>query len=155
MTPQDEHNLERLVDRAFRDLPPRTAPRSLEARVQAELARRAALPWWRKSYVDWPLAARGIFALAALAIVKVVLMAAVWAQTGFNVSRVKTLFASEIQVIQGAGALLHSAADVVVLVLNRIPPLWLYGGAATILALYVALFGLGAAAYRTLQANSN
>jgi hypothetical protein len=39
--------------------------------------------------------------------------------------------------------------------LGSIPPLWLYGGAATIVALYLALFGLGAATYRTLTASSN
>ena len=33
---------------------------------------------------------------------------------------------------------------------NRIPSLWLYGGLAFVGLMYVTLFGLGAAAYRTL-----
>lgn len=36
---------------------------------------------------------------------------------------------------------------------RSLPPLWLYGGLALVGAMYVALFGLGAAAYRTLSVN--
>lgn len=48
--PDPEEKLERLIHRTLRDLAPRRAPRTLEARVFAELERRAALPWWRQSY---------------------------------------------------------------------------------------------------------
>jgi hypothetical protein len=45
--------------------------------------------------------------------------------------------------------IVHSATAVV----GSISPLWLYGGAALVVGMYVALFGLGAAAYRTLYAS--
>src|SRR3954470_16437940 len=60
--------LETFVTRALRDQPARRAPQTLEARVMAELARRASLPWWRQSYQHWPAAIRGsFFVLSALA----------------------------------------------------------------------------------------
>src|ERR1700689_4787557 len=53
--------LERLVNRALRELPVRRAPPGMERRVWNELARRAALPWWRRSFAHWPGPARAVF----------------------------------------------------------------------------------------------
>jgi hypothetical protein len=47
-------------------------------------------------------------------------------------------------------AVLSSAGGVTALLVHIIPPLWLYGAMALGIVLYVTLFGLGAAAYRTL-----
>ena len=50
----------------LRNLPDRKAPAGLEARVLAEISRRAALPWWRKSFAHWPVAVRlGFLILSA------------------------------------------------------------------------------------------
>jgi hypothetical protein len=155
MTPQNEHDLERLVIRAVRGLPIRPAPTTLESRVQAELARRASLPWWRKSYVDWPIAVRALFAVGALGVVKLVLMGAMWAQASVNLAKLKMILAPELRSFEAAGALLHTAFDLVAVMLASVPALWLYGGAATLIALYLTLFGLGAATYRTLSSHSN
>jgi hypothetical protein len=155
MTPQNEHDLERLVIRAVRGLPMRSAPTTLESRVQAELARRASLPWWRKSYVDWPIAVRALFAVGALGVVKLVLMGAMWAQASVNLAKVKTVLAPELHALEAVGALLRTVFDLVTVMLASIPALWLYGGAATLIALYLTLFGLGAATYRTLSSHSN
>jgi hypothetical protein len=45
-------------------------------------------------------------------------------------------------------AVVSSAGGVAALLVRVIPPLWLYGGMAFGIMLYLALFGLGAAAYR-------
>ena len=66
-TPEEE--LERLVDRALHDLPLRRAPHTLESRVFAELERRAALPWWRRSFAHWPLPARSAFLVICIALI--------------------------------------------------------------------------------------
>lgn len=154
MTPEEQQKLERLIHRTLRELPTRSAPPSLESRVQAELARRAALPWWRKSFLSWPLPARAVFVVACGALVKLVLMATGWASAGVSTAQVKSTFASELQWAKTGTNLFNSATDLTATLLGSIPPLWLYGGIATIVALYVALFGLGAAAYRTLYASN-
>lgn len=153
MNPQDEQKLERVVTQALRDLPPRRAPGSLATRVQAEIARRAALPWWRKSFVHWPLAARAVFVVASAALVQLLFTAAGWISAGTASTQLKTAFASELEWLRLTRALVDSATQSAEAVLGAISPLWLYGGLATVVALYVALFGLGAAAYRTLYAN--
>ena len=58
--------LERLTAEVLRELPPRRAPRTLEARVLAELERRAAKPWWQSSFMEWPALVRILFVLASI-----------------------------------------------------------------------------------------
>ena len=153
MNPHDDQKLERLVQQTLRDLPPRRAPRTLEARVLAELQRRAVLPWWRKSFVHWPLAARAVFLLITVALVKVGFMGAVWVMAGFDVAQYREAFATNFAWMDASFAVLQTFADLGSAVIRRIPMLWLYGGAAFVAALYVAFFGLGAAVYRTLYAS--
>jgi len=73
MYDQDPNSQEARIGRLLRQLPDRRAPAGLEARVLAEIARRAALPWWRTSFTHWPAAARvsfyGLSAAAAAAVV--------------------------------------------------------------------------------------
>jgi hypothetical protein len=65
-------NADELLDRVLRELPLRRAPHTLEARVLGELERRAARPWWCRSFTHWPNIARlgflVICAVPALAI---------------------------------------------------------------------------------------
>lgn len=65
---------EQLVDRALRQLPLRTAPPTLESRVHRALQRRAALPWWRQSFVHWPTVARAAFVLVCIALASAMLL---------------------------------------------------------------------------------
>ena len=152
-SPDREKNLERFVHRALRELPAPRAPRSLESRVFAELERRAALPWWRQSFAHWPLAARGAFLVASVGLAKVALMAVVWAMAGFDQTQFADAFAPQFAWIETARAVTGSMVDCAALLVRGVSPLWFYGGAVAVVALYAALFGLGTAAYRTLYAN--
>lgn len=155
MTPSpDRHEkLERFVAEAVRGLPPRRAPRSLETRVLAEIERRAALPWWQQSFVHWPIAARAGFLVVCLGIVKLLIMGAIWVMAGFDSVDFQSAFATRFAWVESGFALVRSLTDSMEIVIRHIPALWLYGGLTFFATLYVALFGLGAAAYRTLYAN--
>jgi hypothetical protein len=157
MIPAPDHRrngdkLEHLIHRTLRDLPGRTAPRSLEQRVLAEIARRAALPWWRKSFTHWPVPARAAFLVLLIGVVKVVLMAAVWVMAGFDVAQFREAFATQFTWMEGGFAVVRAVTDFFGIMARNIPPLWLYGGLAFVATLYVTLFGLGAAAYKALYA---
>jgi hypothetical protein len=153
MTPHEQEKLERAIHETLRALPPRRAPASLETRVLAEIARRRALPWWKTNFTNWPLGARVAFFLGSAGIVKLVLMAIVWAMAGFDAARFHEAFGPHFAILEAAITVARALGDFVVVTIRAIPPLWLYGGAAIFAALYVALFGLGAAAYRTLYVN--
>lgn len=152
-SPHTPDPLERTIHRALRELPTRRAPRTLEERVLAEIARRAALPWWRKSFAHWPLVARAVFAVVLIGVVKFVLMGAVWVTAGFDAEQFREAFATPFAWMEAGFSVVNAISGFFEIVLRSIPPLCLYGGLAVLASLYAALFGLGAAAYRTLYAH--
>lgn len=140
-----QDRLEQLVSSVARGQPPRRAPDSLQARVLAQLA--TPVPWWRKGFTSWPMAARVAFLVASVGLVQFVL-------SGF-MSLTDLIGSGEV--IGTARSWAHSGTEVVSItastgsfVLHAIPPMWLYGAAAFAFCLYALLFGLGTLAYRTL-----
>jgi hypothetical protein len=148
MKPSPEE-LEQMIHRTLRSLPDRRAPRSLEGRVMAAIAARAALPWWKQSFARWPLAARAGFLLASLAALAVAVFGSAAVDTAALAARTSLRF-TWLGVLKDAAV---GTVDFAAIVFHAIPPLWLYGSAAALGALYLTLFGLGATAYRTLYAS--
>jgi len=143
-------SLEQLVHRELRALPVRRAPQTLEHRVLAALEQRQAIAWWHKSWSYWPTGVKAVFAafatiFAGTAIASTysllagVETATVAAQAGERLGLLLKLYHAGVWTFQFGAELF-----------NRIPALWLYGGLAFVGLMYVTLFGLGAAAYRTL-----
>jgi len=143
-----KQDLEQTLHHALKNLPPRRAPGTLEARVLAELARRAALPWWRLSFAHWPAAPRAAFVLLCVGLVAGTFLGGVSAFVGNGtLTQAAAMFLAWAQPLL---AVISSAGGLIALLLRVIPPLWIYAGLALGVVSYVALFGLGAAAYRTL-----
>lgn len=140
-----ERQLERLIDKALRDQPLRRAPASLEASVMAQIAQRAAAPWWQSSFSSWPLAARVAFLVVSIGFAMLVLEATNAIVTPLDpATRGATLLADLAwipAVFASFGAMLRG-----------LPSIWLYGGLTVLATLYLTLFGVSAAAYRTLYA---
>jgi hypothetical protein len=145
---ESERKLEQVLRQALAGLPPRRAPSTLEARVAGELARRALLPWWRASFANWPVGARVMFVLVCAVLIAVTVLGGVSAYLGDRsfdeASAVLLSWAHPFLTV------VSSTGGLVALLLHVIPPLWLYGTLGVGIFLYVTLFGLGAAAYRTL-----
>ena len=141
--PQDNSDdLERFIEQTLRSLPERQAPHTLEFRVRAELARRAALPWWRKRFTHWPLAARFAFLLASFGSVTVM-----WIFTSTEVFRDST---SAPTWIRSLSHVTSSMIDLAVTQVGRIPSGLLYFALVFCGLLYGALLGLGAVGYHIL-----
>jgi hypothetical protein len=146
MNDRDEADLrlERVVDQALHQLPMRRAPLDLESRVLGELARRAAMPWWQRSFLQWPRAARVLLlgvctVLGGLTIVggaRIVVNLGPALRPAHELDR--------------AVALLSTSKDLIATLVGTIPTMWIYEGLALAAILYAALFALGAAAYSTL-----
>jgi hypothetical protein len=146
MNDRDDEKLERLIAGALTGLPPRRAPAELERGVLGELARRAALPWWRRGFAHWPLAAR-----AGFVIVCVSLVAGLSLTSGFA----QQLGAQNLTWAGPIVGLMATIGSTVTLFVSLVPPLWIYLALSVGVLLYVLLFGLGAFAYRTLYLHSN
>ncbi len=146
--PEKSDPLEQLLDRTLRPLPLRRAPPALQSRVLEELQRRAARPWWRRSFAHWPSAARAAFVLVCLALVGMVILGGNW--TAATVQSLHASGALSLSSGRQALAIMTAAAELATLFARAVPPAWIYAGLAAGAVLYAALFGLGAAAYRTL-----
>jgi hypothetical protein len=145
---ESEQKLEQTLHQALRSVPMRKAPLSLEARVMNELARRAAMPWWRASFGSWPVAARVGFVLTCAVLIAATILGGVSAYLGDRpVSEASALVLSWVNPFL---TIISSAGGLLAVLFRVIPPLWLYGALGLGVFLYVTLFGLGAAAYRTL-----
>jgi hypothetical protein len=138
--------LEQLVGGVARAQPARRAPASLQARVFAQIAsQQVQLPWWRKGFAHWPLAARALFLIASYGFIRLAIAGVVSV-----VDFVRSSNVVGVETLQRTGEAVSATVSLGSLVLHAIPPLWLYGGAAFGFALYAALFGLSTFAYRTL-----
>ncbi|HEY1847792.1 MAG TPA: hypothetical protein VGG37_01240 [Opitutaceae bacterium] len=151
MNQHQDDKLEAVVHRILRSVPERKAPAGLERRVMAEIARRAALPWWRKSFAHWPGIVRALFlALGGVAAVAVVFALYLLAHTT-GAGRIS-------QGLSGLYAWVLVGRDVTAAASMRLrafaaslPPVLLYGGAATIAICYASVGVLAAAAFRALR----
>lgn len=144
----DPQRLEQQLHRTLRSLPDRRAPRTLEARVLAAIVARQTLPWWQQSFTHWPLAARAGFVVSTFA-----LLLALTLTTMGGFAAAPTLLESWLAPFDGLRTACGSIAEAGLLIWQRIPTIWLYGALAGFGALYAALFGLGATAYRALVLN--
>lgn len=141
----NDETLERLIGDTLRQQPLRRAPDTLESRVLSEIAQRATTPWWRMNFARWPLAAQVLFLVTSAAIVKLAIDASVWLVQRLDSAHVVTSMTSiamSMKLLGGiAASLTHTLASP-----------WIYGAIAILAAMYAALFGISAAAYRTLYA---
>ena len=149
-SPED---LEKFIHQTLRSLPARRAPHSLESRVRAAIESRSALPWWKKSFAQWPMAARVAFFVGSAGLAKLAIMGVVWAMADFDTVQFTSAFSTQFAWVQTVSSVLGGIGNFFQAVYRSIPPLYLYGGLAVLSILYAALFGLGAAAYRMLYAN--
>lgn len=145
MQPTPEQ-LERLIVQALRDQPLQRAPGDLESKVMAAIAQRVATPWWRSSFAHWPMAARVLFLVASAVFVKLGLDAAALVVGPIDPAARSTALFAEL-------AWIHALFVSISAVVRSLPSWWLYGGVTVLGALYLMLFGVSAAAYRTLYAS--
>ena len=152
---EQQQRLERLIGAGLAGQPPLKAPASLQARVLAEVARRAVLPWWQRSIRHWPLMVQLAFFVTALAAGRVLLSGSAWSGASQAATRLSAPIDSPLswlQTLGGAcltlGSLMQRASDLVV---HQVPALWLYGGLGVLLAMYVTLAGIGVTVYRSLD----
>ena len=137
--------LERQVTRALQEQPPRRAPSTLERRVLAQIEAGATAIGWRRGFAHWPVAARVAFLAASVGVVKVALLVATWLSTPLDSPAVSVQLPSQITWLQ---TLLVAMGSVV----HTVPSVWVHGGIAILAIMYVALFGIGASAYRMVRA---
>ena len=148
--PRDERELERFIGRVLSQQPLREAPANLEARILQRLAEEAARPWWQQGFSRWPWSARLLFLALGAGLVRVSFLTlgrldVLW-QAVQQTAPVDTARAG-LQLISNLGHALQTLGNMVT---QGIPQAWIYGVVGVARFLYAALFGLGAAAFRSV-----
>lgn len=130
------------ISRLLAAVPQERAPADLVPRVWAELARRRALPWWRRGVPEWPIPAQLAFLAAGFALAAAVVTVGLRAPLPLPTQILPGIHA----LIGLYGVLVHSAAAL----LHAIPDAWVRGGLLLGFTAYATLFALLALAYRLL-----
>jgi hypothetical protein len=143
--PERQDELERLVTRALRNQPLRRAPVTLERRVLAQIESGAVVAGWRRGFMHWPVAARLVFLVASIGFVKLALSIAMWLATPLASPAFSFDLPSQMAWLQTLWVAIASIA-------RTVPSVWVHAGIAFLVLMYVALFGIGATAYRTVRA---
>ncbi|MGH8254060.1 MAG: hypothetical protein ACRES2_08460 [Steroidobacteraceae bacterium] len=144
--PRDELELERYIGKLLRAQPLRQAPASLQARIEQQLTLQAARPWWVQGFSAWPWLARILFAVLSAGLVALTYLTTdrlSWISQALQQSSIANAARASAQMLANLGHALQTLGAM-------IPSAWLYGGIGVALLLYAALFGVGAAAFRTL-----
>jgi hypothetical protein len=149
--PQDTEALERLIDRTLRDLSPRAAPPGLAARVRAEFARRAALPWWRRSFTYWPAPVRGAFVAICAGLIALSLLDGARLIAARQVADAAQASVARLSWGGPLSALWNALIDSGSALAGAVPSVWLDAGAALVALAYALLLAVAVAACRVLQ----
>jgi hypothetical protein len=142
--PDDKHGqLEKYIDAVLRAQPLKRAPASLESNVLAALRHRTSRAWWQQGFSAWPLAAKALFLLASIGFAKAALVVATWGTSPLG---------SKSAALPPSLGWMHTVTEAFAAALHLIPNFWVYAVVGLLGAMYVLLFGVSAAAYRTLYA---
>jgi hypothetical protein len=148
-----DREMEARLGQALRRLPERRAPATLEARVLDVLARRVPLPWWRRSFAEWPAAARVAFGVTSTVLVVFTVLAAAAASANFGTLGASHALATPV--LHDASVFFMITRTLSVSLASILSSSWVLGCLIASAVLYAALFGLGIAAYRTLYLNAD
>lgn len=141
--------LARWADQALRQVPARRAPAGFRAGVLAEIQRQAALPWYRRPWMQWSRYQRWLSALAFAGFAFVLLAFVLPTLADAASQSVAGRFASELThsftfLITG----IQSLGEALRLTLNQLPSTYLAAGLAALATIWVSTVGLGAACWR-------
>ena len=148
-----DREMEARLGQALRRLPERRAPATLESRVLDALARRVPLPWWRRSFSEWPAAARVAFGATSAVLVMLTVLAA--AAANANLGSLGASHALSTPVLHDASVFFVITRTLSVSLASLFSSSWVLGCLIASAALYAALFGLAIAGYRTLYLNAD
>ena len=143
MQPEFDPRLESLIDGELKQLPPVPAPSGLLPGVMSAIAARARVPWWQRSWWDWPLVAKAAFLVLAIGLAGAFSSGGWLVESGMNsYSQQMTEHLAPVTSRFEALLTLANAAHQIVESLGQ--PFLIYA-AVTVGALYLFCLGLGTA----------
>ncbi len=154
MNPDSHDPLEASLHRVLRSVPDRRAPAGLESRVLAEIARRAALPWWKKSFAHWPQSVRAAFFVVSAVCAGLLVSALILLFHNYGAQVTPAALGQRFGWLILARELFASAQLRITTLGSSVSAVWLYSIGIFVAAAYGLLVAIGAATYRALHSAS-
>ena len=148
MNPAHEKRLEQAITEKLRALPELPAPAQLSARVMSTIAKRAALPWYRRAWPTWPPVAQAVSLLIFLAAFGGLCFAGSKVSEAGNLAKIIPPmgdWVSRMNVIWNTISVLANAA---VLFLKELGPNFFIACALIAASSYATCIGLGTVIFR-------
>jgi hypothetical protein len=148
MNLNDDQQLELAISRQLKALPELTAPASVANRIMTAIELRLNMPWYRRSWVTWPLALR----MASLAAMLVLFSGLCFA--GWELSQTETIMSAMHRIGQSfsglntIGSVLNILAGSVALVVKKLGATFIVAGLVAAGLGYAIFLGLGTVYFR-------
>jgi len=149
-----EQQLEERLDRELKELPELQAPPALAARILSAVSRRAARPWYRRSWQAWPVSLRA----ASLPILLAMFGGLCWtvsalAHTVVAAPAIQKLV-GELAGLRAIWRTLNVLGDAAILSFRHLGPAFVAAVFVALLLAYAACVALGTLSLRLAMARS-
>lgn len=137
------------LDRELKSLPDHQAPPTLIPSVLAAIEARSARPWYKQSWVSWPVGVRLV--VTAVSLLVIAASAWSWADIVSNLGVFGSVEETISDFVYIAGAVMNLAylvVNAVITGLARTYSPFLLGIAIVLIAMYLACIGCGTLLYR-------
>jgi len=148
MDEKEQSELEQLIHRELRRLPPLKAPETLVHRVMLAVHEKQRAPWWQRSWLAWPVGMQVSSLLILLVSAGIVsyLLGAAW--DGVNVLSVWQRVTASFAWLRPFWEIASAVANTVAVVFRAADQRLLLAGVGVVVAAYLACVGLGTVCVR-------
>lgn len=143
-----ERRWETELDRRLKNLPDRPAPAGLAPRVMAAIRAQAALPWYRRTWWQWPLLAQVLSLLWFSGLLGGLTWVCLHGGRGELPGVVGGQVMESLAVFAPLWSLVTAMLEALALVLKQVPLLAWVGVIGFFAVMYLSCIGLGTALYR-------
>ena len=146
--PQPESRWEIELDRRLKALPTRRAPATLAPRVMAALAARERLPWYRRTWWQWPPPAKMLSLSVAFVALGLLTWLAVYGSTDGLATSLLARLRAGTESLTPIWSLFTSLAEALTIVLRQTTAIAWFLVVGFLLSAYLSCIGVGTALYR-------
>lgn len=143
-----------VLDRKLHELPNRRAPSTLLPRVMAAIQARASLPWYRRSWWEWPSVWQVLSLLGVSGLLGLVTWSCGPGSSGF-LAQAGALLTDWMPALEPMWTLLGTLARALALVVKQVGGWTILAGLGLCLAMYLSCIGVGTVFYRLVNPRRN